>query len=184
MPLYYENGRGGVDGFTHPCISYRYACTAYKKATRAPTTARRPTPAWAAAPVDPGTLADEVPLAPPDEAVEAGPEAELEAKPEGRAELATGTLVLPAGGATEVTMVGTTPTELARVGTTTGTELTAEAEPTTSEEGMASVLSVRVYHELMVFGLREGNETAGTDVATAGAEDTAEPVAVAGGAWI
>ena len=107
--------------------------------------------------MDWGALADEVPLAPPDEAVEAGLEAEPEAEAEGRAELAMGTLVLPAGGATEVT----------KVGTTTGTELAAGAELTTAEEGMG-----------------EGRDTAGTDVATAGAEDRAGAVAVAGGAWI
>lgn len=70
----------------------------------------------AAAPVDSGMLAEEVPLAPPEEAVDAGLEGVPEAEPLlGLAEEATGTLVLPAGGATEVT----------RVGTTTGTELTA-----------------------------------------------------------
>jgi hypothetical protein len=64
-----------------------------------------------------------VPLAPPDEAVEAGPEAEPVAEPLlGLAELATGTLVLPAVGATEVT----------RVGTTTGAELATGAEEGTT----------------------------------------------------
>jgi len=92
--------------------------TAYKKAARAPTTASRPTPAWAAAPVDSGTPAEEVPLAPPDEAVEAaGLEAEPEAEPEGLAELATGTLLLPAEAE----------------GTTTGAELPAGAETAGAE---------------------------------------------------
>jgi hypothetical protein len=92
--------------------------TAYKKAARAPTTASRPTPAWAAAPVDWGTPAEDVPLAPPDEAVEAaGLEADPEAEPEGLAELATGTLLLPAGAE----------------GATTGAELPAGAETAGAE---------------------------------------------------
>lgn len=62
-----------------------------------------------AAPEASGRLAEELPLAPPEEAVEAGLEA---AALEGLAELAMGTLVLPAGGATEEAMEGTAGTEL------------------------------------------------------------------------
>jgi hypothetical protein len=62
--------------------------------------------------VDWGTPAEDVPLAPPDEAVEA---AGLEADPE--AELATGTLLLPAGAE----------------GATTGAELPAGAETAGAE---------------------------------------------------
>jgi hypothetical protein len=98
--------------------------------------------------------------------VEAGLEAVPVVEPlGGLAELATGTLVLPAGGTTEVTKVGTTTgTELATTGTelaTTGTELATEAaEDATAEVG-----------------------TTGTGVGTAEVETTG-PVAVAGGAWI
>lgn len=68
--------------------------------------------------MDSGTPAEEVPLAPPDEAVEAaGLEAEPEAEPEGVAELATGTLLLPAEAE----------------GTTTGAELPAGAETAGAE---------------------------------------------------
>lgn len=84
----------------------------------------------AAEPEDSGTLAEEVPLAPPDEAVDAGLEAVPEAEPlEGTAELAMGTLVLPAGGATEVTRVGTETagTELATAGAEEGTTVTSLA---------------------------------------------------------
>lgn len=138
-----------------------------RKAAAAARTAPKEMTLAAAAPVDSGTPAEEVPLAPPDEAVEAGLEAVPEAEPvEGLAELATGTVVLPAGTA-EVTRVGTTTgTELA----TAGTELAAEAA------------------ELMTEATEEataGTETAGTDVAAAGVETAGtEAVAVAGGAWI
>lgn len=115
------------------CATVRVSPTAYKKAARAPATAKRPTPAWAAPPLDSGTLAEELPLAPPDEAVEAGLEPVPEAEPEGWAELATGTLVLPAGGATEETTEGTT----------AGAELAAAAELAMAEEGMAGGWSVK-----------------------------------------
>ena len=116
---------------------------ARKAAPTAKTRPPRETMLAAAAPVDSGALADEVPLAPPDEAVEAGPEAEPLAEPLGLAELAAGTLVLPAEGATEVTRVGTT-TEAE--GTTTeaeGTTTDAEGTTTGADEGATRAWLVR-----------------------------------------
>ena len=100
-----------------------------RKAAAAAKTAPKEMMLATAAPVASGTPAEEVPLAPPDEAVEAGLEAVPVAEPlEGFAELAMGTLVLPAGGATEVT----------RVGTTTGTVPTAGTELATDAAELAT----------------------------------------------
>lgn len=99
-----------------------------RKAAAAAKTAPKEMMLATAAPVASGTPA-EVPLAPPDEAVEAGLEAVPVAEPlEGFAELAMGTLVLPAGGATEVI----------RVGTTTGTVPTAGTELATDAAELAT----------------------------------------------
>lgn len=124
MPLHYENEKE-VAHIVSPIYARKTA----------PTAKKRPpieTMLAAAAPVDWGALAEEAPLAPPAEAVEEGllPEPVPEAEPLlGRAELATGTLVLPAGGAIEVARVGgTTKAELAIVGNElaiAGTELAA-----------------------------------------------------------
>ena len=156
-----------------------------RKAAAAARTAPKEMTLAAAAPVDSGTPAEEVPLAPPDEAVEAGLEAVPEAEPvEGLAELATGTVVLPAGTA-EVTRVGTTTgTELA----TAGTELAAEAAELmteATEEATSMSLVKDPWTSENVVDLPAGTETAGTDVAAAGVETAGtEAVAVAGGAWI
>lgn len=131
----------------------------------------------AAAPVDSGTLAEEVPLAA--EPVEAEPEP-VPVALLGAAELAAGTLVLPAGAVTEVT----------RVGTAAEAELTAAGTELTAAEGdeMTDAWLVKGCDELMLFDLPAGRETGGIDVAPAGVEtagaETAGAVGVAGGAWI
>lgn len=91
---------------------------ARKTAPTARTRPPRETMLAAAAPVASGTLAEEVPLAL--SAVEEGLLPEPVPEAEGEAELAAGTVVLPAGTAEVTRLVATTGTELTAAGTDEG----------------------------------------------------------------